>query len=134
MNSDRFLELLNKAPRTPDEEAELQTELKRQADEKAAQAQPAAPVDAVPNEAPASPVEESVVEPVQAETAPEPEQPVETAPVVPEDVPYTLELLDKELQDAIGFVGTHNQTLAVEMAKAALISASYWIRLANEGK
>lgn len=136
MNVERYLELLNKAPRTPDEEAELQTELKRQAAEKTGQAEPAIVpgVYAVKNGAEDSPVESSTPEPAQEETVAEPESPVEAAPAEVDNVPYTLELLDNELQDAIGFVGTHNQTLAVEMAKAALISASYWIRLAKEGK
>lgn len=132
MTSARFLELLNKAERTPEEENDLQAELKRQA----AVAQPteSTPETVVPE---TQPLVDQAASEAQATPAPEaPAQPVAQVaqPEVKEEVPYDLTQLNEELEQAAEYMGAQTQTLAVEMAKSALTQAAYWTKLASEGK
>lgn len=136
MQPGRFLELLNKNPRTEEEERDLQQELLRQAAEKAKVEGTAAsetPADATP-------VEGQATEANAEETSAQPDAPVApTEPETPatgaeENAAYSLTQLSEETNDAVEYLKTVDQTPVIEMATAAFIQAAYWLKLVGEGK
>lgn len=129
MTSARFLELLNKAEHTPEEENDLQAELKRQA----AVAQPteSTPETVVPE---TQPLVDQAASEAQATPAPEATaQPVAEV-AQPEAAPYDLTQLKDETETAVAYLETQPSTLAIEEAKSAFTQAAYWTKLASEGK
>lgn len=125
-----YLELLNKPNRSMQEENDLQAEIKRRADAEKATNPPAESAPEVQQAQPATP--EQPAQPEAHVTPPVEEQP-QAAPAEPE-VPYDLNQLGKEVEDAVAYLETQNKTLAVEMAKSAFTQAAYWTKLASEGK
>lgn len=125
-----YLELLNKSNRSMQEENDLQAEIKRRADaEKVANP----PAESTPEEQPTqSATPEQPVAP-EAPVAPPATEQAQAAPAEPE-VPYDLNQLGKDVENAVVYLETQNRTLAVEMAKSAFTQAAYWTKLASEGK
>lgn len=131
----RFLELLNKSPKTPEEETELQTELKRQNEAKAAEVAAQVPVaPEQPNDQAAQPPVEPTppTEQVLGQSTPPVETPAQ--PEVPaEEETYSLTQLVAETQEAIAYLkGLDNQSEAVQMATAAYVQAAYLVSLVNK--
>lgn len=133
----RFLDLLNNGNRTPAEEQELQTELKRQQEEKiaaqkAAEAQIPENMKDVPAEqaAPAQP-EVPADQPVN-EAQPENVAPQDSQVQQEEEQPYSLSELVSDTQNAIAYLEGLEQTEQIQHATAAYKQGAYLVSLVNK--